>query len=345
MDENESPNGFDEDFWSEETEFSDEEFAFLSKGLEQLVPQDLTQSGSYNLTEMKDASLGRFLQMIPLDAFLVDESRSIVFTNNSLAGKINAGYGLVGTPFSSSFVRSLHAKKAGALLEKAFKQRRSWIIEAAMRIGNKKSFQRLHLRPVRMMNGRFVLVLLLDLTAVKVQDALNKKYRQLSQSLEAKVKERTQHVEDSRKEIQDYAAKLEQANDALRVLISGIEAQKKSIEKRIAENIQSTVKPILDQLKIEDLPSGIRPLIDSLEKNLDDIASSLCPSTVRYGNLLTFREIRICEMIKSGLSSKEIAKAMQVTTQTIFFHRSNIRKKLGLTGNSDDLATCLKSMN
>lgn len=345
MDETESLNCFDEDFWSQEAEFSDEEFAFLSSGLEQLTPQDLTQSGSFNLTDMRDASVGRFLRMIPVDAFLVDEGRSIAFVNNSLAGKMDEGSDLVGSAFSSVFVHSPHADRAGVLLDQTLTQRRSWIIEAAITINREKSYQRMHLRPIRAMSGRFVLVLMLDMTAAKVQDALNRNYKQLSQSLEAKVRERTKYVEESRKEIQAYAAKLEQANDALRVLISGIEEQKKSVEKRIAENIQLTAKPIMDQIKAEDLTDRVRSLMDSLEKNLDDIASSLCPNILKYGHLLTLREIRICEMIKSGLTSKEIAKAMGVSPQTIFFHRSNIRKKLGLTGNTDDLAGCLKTMN
>jgi DNA-binding CsgD family transcriptional regulator len=360
MDGAESASYFDEDFWSQEAEFSGDEFIFVKcAGSGQLVSQDLTQSGSFNLTDMRDASVGRFLRTIPVDAFLVDEGRSIAFVNNSLAEKMDEGLELVGQAFSSVFVHPPHADQAGALLEQTLTQRRSWIIEAAIQINTEKSFQRLHLRPIRVMSGRFVLVMMVDLTAAKVQGALisaikmteeelratNEKLAQYSQSLEAKVRERTKHLEDSRMEIQGTAAKLEQANDALKVLIAGIEEQKKSVEKKISENIQMAAKPILDQLKVEDLPDRIRSLVDSLEKSLEDIACSLGSNVARYGHLLTLREIRICEMIKSGLTSKEIAKAMGVSPQTIFFHRSNIRKKLGLTGNSDDLANCLKSMN
>jgi DNA-binding CsgD family transcriptional regulator len=360
MDEAESASSFDEDFWSQEAEFSGDEFIFMScAGSDQVVPQDLTQSGSFNLTDMRDAAVGRFLRTIPVDAFLVNEARSIGFVNNSLAGKMDEGIELVGNAFSSIFVHSLHAEEAEVLLEQSLTQRRSWVLEAAIQFGSEKSYQRLHLRPIRVMSGRFVLVMMVDLTAAKIQGALisaikkteeelratNEKLAQYSQSLEAKVRERTKHLEDSKREIQGTAAKLEQANDALKVLISGIEEQKKSVEKKISENIQMAARPILDQLKVENLPDRIRSLVDSLEKSLDDIACSLGSNSSKYGHLLTLREIRICEMIKSGLTSKEIAKAMGVSPQTIFFHRSNIRKKLGLTGNSDDLASCLKSMN
>ncbi len=38
-------------------------------------------------------------------------------------------------------------------------------------------------------------------------------------------------------------------------------------------------------------------------------------------HLLTLRELRICEMINSGLVSKEIAKVLGVFSHTIFLHR------------------------
>jgi DNA-binding CsgD family transcriptional regulator len=345
MDEQELTSILDNDFLSQEAKISDKEFIFLNSDIDKIGPHDLTPSGNYNLSDITKEPFVRFLQMMPMNAFLVDEDRLIAFTNKSLEYQIDTRDGLVGKVFSSTFVHPPHAQKAEALLEKAFFQRRSWIIEAPIQIGAKKGYQRLHLRPIRLMNERFVLVLMLDLTAAKIQDALNKKYRLLSQLLEVKVRERTKHIEESKKEIQQYSTKLAQTNDALRVLISGIERQKKSVEKRIAENIQRTVKPILDQLKVEDQPARIRSLVGSLERELGDIVSARGLDIARYGHLLTLREARICEMVKSGLTSKEIAKAMGVSTQTIFFHRSSIRKKLGLTGISDDLATCLKAMN
>jgi DNA-binding CsgD family transcriptional regulator len=60
--------------------------------------------------------------------------------------------------------------------------------------------------------------------------------------------------------------------------------------------------------------------------------------------ILTLKEIRICEMIMSGLSSKEIAVVLGVSTETVFFHRSNIRKKLGLIGQNTDLGAFMRHL-
>jgi DNA-binding CsgD family transcriptional regulator len=98
----------------------------------------------------------------------------------------------------------------------------------------------------------------------------------------------------------------------------------------------------LDQLKTEALPNRVADLIDLLAGSLDNIADPFATKSIGKGCLLTLREMRICELISSGLTSKEIANIMGVSPQTVFFHRSNIRKKLGLTGTANELGTYLR---
>ncbi len=52
---------------------------------------------------------------------------------------------------------------------------------------------------------------------------------------------------------------------------------------------------------------------------------------------LTPKESRICEMIKNNVSNVEISKLLKITFLTLQKHRSNIRKKLGLTNNKTRL--------
>jgi PAS domain S-box-containing protein len=179
----------------------------------------------------------------------------------------------------------------------------------------------------------------------KTEEALQVGADKLSEycrSLEAQVAEFGKNLEQSRKQVEKYAEELKGANEALRVLISGIDQQKKSVEKAIQDSFSLTVKPLLEQLKAEDLPSRVADLIDLLAGSLDNIADPFATKSIGDGCLLTLREMRICELISSGLTSKEIANIMGVSPQTIFFHRSNIRKKLGLTGTSEDLGTYMR---
>ena len=47
-------------------------------------------------------------------------------------------------------------------------------------------------------------------------------------------------------------------------------------------------------------------------------------------NLLSQREVEIIDLIKQGLSSKEIASKLDITLKTVEVHRHNILKKLNL---------------
>ena len=44
---------------------------------------------------------------------------------------------------------------------------------------------------------------------------------------------------------------------------------------------------------------------------------------------LTDRERRVCELLLQGVSNKEVAAMMTLSTRTVEFHIANIRKKLG----------------
>jgi DNA-binding CsgD family transcriptional regulator len=81
-----------------------------------------------------------------------------------------------------------------------------------------------------------------------------------------------------------------------------------------------------------------------LEANLKELTSSF-GSSISSGMLgLTQKEITICNLIKTGLGSKQMAEALHVATRTIETHRNSIRKKLGISGKEVNLETYLNSM-
>jgi len=186
-----------------------------------------------------------------------------------------------------------------------------------------------------------------DITGLKEsEEALRRSHEKLeaySSQLEAKVRERTMDLENSRKELKKYSESLEKTNEALKLIIEGIEEQKKDVERKISHNLNLTVRPVLDQLKSQDLPDTTQFLLQSLEFNLANVFSSFGIKLMKEGHRLTPREVRICEMIRSGLSSKQMAKVMAVSPQTILVHRKNIRKKLGLARAKQNLASYLKA--
>lgn len=192
-----------------------------------------------------------------------------------------------------------------------------------------------------------MIMALKDISEIKEAEmALRDSHEKLgaySASLEAKVKERTRDLEISRKELKKYSESLEKTNEALKIIIEGIEEQKTEVEKKIAHNLNLTVKPIIDQLKSQDMAETAGFLLKSLEYNLANMFSSFGFNLIKDGHLLTPKEIHICEMIRSGLSSKQMAKVMGISPQTILVHRKNIRKKLGLAKTKQNLSSFLKA--
>jgi PAS domain S-box-containing protein len=207
----------------------------------------------------------------------------------------------------------------------------------------------MHNSGLRDANGAVIgcIATLRDITDIKkTEEALRASHKELaaySSSLEAMVEERTRDLEASQEELRRYSESLEKTNEALKIIIEGIEEQKKELEKKITHNLNLTVRPILDQLKSQDTSETVGFLVKSLEFNLANIFSSFGFNIIQGGHLLTPREIRICEMIRSGLSSKQIAKIIGISPQTVLVHRKNVRKKLSLGNTRQNLASFLKA--
>jgi len=186
-----------------------------------------------------------------------------------------------------------------------------------------------------------------DITEMKrTEQALRTSHEELeaySSSLEMMVAERTGDLESSRVELEKYSESVEKTNEALKIIIQGIEEQKKETEKKINHNLNLTVRPILDQLKAQNASETVQFLLQSLDYNLSNLFSSYGLHMIKNGHLLTPRELRICEMIRSGLSSKQIARVMGISPQTVLVHRKNIRKKLNLAQSPQNLASYLKT--
>jgi len=58
---------------------------------------------------------------------------------------------------------------------------------------------------------------------------------------------------------------------------------------------------------------------------------------------LSSMEIALCAMIRSGLTSDQIAEIFGTSPKTVAFHRGKLRKKLGLTERGQGLAAFLQS--
>jgi DNA-binding CsgD family transcriptional regulator len=135
---------------------------------------------------------------------------------------------------------------------------------------------------------------------------------------------------------------LQESNTALRTVLARIEEEKQEIYRDINANIEKILMPIVHALALE-LPGPQKKYIDLLKTNLEEITSPFISQLSNSYHSLTPTEINICNMIRIGMRTKEIAGARGVSEATINRHRENIRRKLKITNSDVNLATYLQS--
>lgn len=162
------------------------------------------------------------------------------------------------------------------------------------------------------------------------QDALRKAHA----ALEQRVQERTQELEVKTNH-------LEEMNTALRVLLRKRDEDKIDIEERMLSNIKTLIFPYLEKLKECSLAEKPKTYIEIIESTLLDIISPFAQNMSQQNLNLTPAQIQICQLIYQGKTTKEIAKLLGLSSQTISSHRKNIRRKIGITHKKVNLRTHL----
>jgi len=151
-------------------------------------------------------------------------------------------------------------------------------------------------------------------------------------------------LQKSERELQIKSNNLEEANTALRVLLRQRDEDRKTLESAILANVKELVSPYVEKLRAGHLSCAQETYVSMIESGLNDIVSPFLQKMASAYFHFTPTEIEVANLIKSGKTSKEIAKLMNVSTGTIDAHRNNIRKKLGLNNKSTNLQTHLLSM-
>jgi PAS domain S-box-containing protein len=147
---------------------------------------------------------------------------------------------------------------------------------------------------------------------------------------------------ESQAQLQEQKKALEQKNIALGEIIAQIEFEKQKIKEDVALNVRKVIAPTLDLIGQQVTE---KTHLDLLRHHLEDLTSTYGDRiTARTANL-TPKEIEICNMIKAGLSSKDISQLLKISTPTVEQHRKNIRRKFNLTNTDTNLSTFLRNLS
>ena len=135
---------------------------------------------------------------------------------------------------------------------------------------------------------------------------------------------------------------LQEANTALRLVLARIEQEKQEIYSDIKMNVDKILMPILYALAIQLTPAQ-KKYMEMLQANLEEITSPFISQLSLSYHSMTPTEIAICNMVRNGMRTKEIAEMRGVSEATINRHREKIRRKLKITNQDVNLATFLQS--
>jgi FixJ family two-component response regulator len=139
-------------------------------------------------------------------------------------------------------------------------------------------------------------------------------------------KERLEHVNE----------RLIETNKAFTALARSMDFEREQMEKRIAAKIDSVILPILDRLIKEEELAKYSMELDVLARLLGDLTTGASTET-KLALKLSPTELRVASLIKSGMSTDDIAEHLFISPSTVRKHRKNIRKKLRLNNSHYNL--------
>lgn len=158
------------------------------------------------------------------------------------------------------------------------------------------------------------------------------------------LKEIEDSLKISQENLRQQKDELERKNIALCEVLNQIEADKDQVKMDIIRNVEEFLFPVLQRLKSTGLAFPQSKYAELLEDNLRRLIGPFGRKLSNRQNRLSARELEICNMIRSGLTSKEIANLLHLTYGTVDSHRNRIRKKLGLVKSRVNLFVYLKNL-
>jgi PAS domain S-box-containing protein len=148
-------------------------------------------------------------------------------------------------------------------------------------------------------------------------------------------------LEKTSRELERDQQELTEKNIALKQILDHIEQEKTEFRKETTARIETVLKPVLAKLKKNGGRLNDKDVIQ-LENGIYSIVGADVNRFQENLTKLTPRELDICDLIKKGFSSKEIAAFLSVSVQTVHKHRQLIRRKLQLNNQDVNLAAYLR---
>ncbi len=136
---------------------------------------------------------------------------------------------------------------------------------------------------------------------------------------------------------------LTEKNIALRVVLAQIRQEVEEVKAQVNTNVEKLILPAIDRFR-RGASAKDRTYADHIESLVVELTSSFAHNLIKRTASLSPREIEICNLIRLGYQTKQIADSLILSPRTVEKFRQRIRIKLGIANQDINLATFLKSL-
>jgi len=139
------------------------------------------------------------------------------------------------------------------------------------------------------------------------------------------------------KTLEDGARELGEMNTTLRILLDQRGKDRLILQDQVLTNMRLLIAPYLERIRAEAAKPAIEKYLDAIQRNFEDITSAFSRTLSSEYRVLTGNEIRVADLIRDGLTSKDIAAMLHISPRTADYYRAGIRRKLGLSRGKNNL--------
>jgi len=134
---------------------------------------------------------------------------------------------------------------------------------------------------------------------------------------------------------------LHDKNIALEQVLAHLERRAQDYHARVTRELEREIRPVMKKIR-RQIPKTQGEELARLEERIEAIlARDASAFESRYARL-SQRELEVCDRLREGLTSKQVAERLHLSAATVHKHREQIRNKLGFQGKRVNLAAYLR---
>lgn len=191
-----------------------------------------------------------------------------------------------------------------------------------------------------------------ELTATNqhLDQLVQERTKELSLTIEAlelsnrKYRETTQQLQKTEAALAEKAEDLSGTNQALQELMRKNDEDRREVEQKVMFTAHEMIEPYLDKLEKSPLDDYQQSFLKIIRTNLGEIVTPFMKDLAHKYFRLSPTELNIANLIRQGISTKDIADQLKMTKRNVDFHRDRIREKIGIKNTKSNLRAVLQDL-